>query len=187
VVLLYALGFTVMIYDYPGFGRSEGAPSEEGVFASAQAVLEELASMPELEGTRIWLYGYSLGGAPTFELAARSERGDAPAIAGMITESAFCSVEDLVQDGAEVDVPGSLFTELRLDNCARMHELASTPVMLMHGTDDTTVPIRHLTLLEAAATIPLEVHRVEGAGHTNLPAVAGAVYASWIESFVRGR
>ncbi len=185
VELLWSMGFTVMIYDYPGYGRSEGQPSEAGVFDSAQAVLEQLAVMQEVEGARIWLYGYSLGGAPTFELAARSERGDAPEIAGMIGESVWCSVEDVLQDGAEVDVPGSYFTDLRMDNCARMRELASTPVMLMHGTDDTVIPIRHLTLLDqAAVSTELTVHRVAGAGHADLPTVAGADYARWIDAFV---
>jgi fermentation-respiration switch protein FrsA (DUF1100 family) len=106
----------------------------------------------------------------------------------MIGESVWCSVEDVLQDGAEVDVPGSYFTELRMDNCARMRELASTPVMLMHGTEDTVIPIRHLTLLESSdVSTELEVHRVEGAGHTDLPIVAGSDYGRWVQEFVRAR
>ncbi len=185
---LWSMGFTVMIYDYPGYGESDGSPSEEGVFAAGQAVLEQLASMPEAENARLWLYGYSLGGAPTFELAARAERGDAPAVTGMIGESVWCSVQDILQDSAEVDVPGSYFTRLVMDNCARMRELTTTPVMLMHGTADGVIPIRHLTLLEEAdVAAPLTVHRVAGAGHTDLPLVAGPDYDDWVESFVAGR
>lgn len=185
---LWSLGYSVMIYDYPGYGRSEGEPSEAGVFSAAQAVLEEIGAIPELAGARVWLYGYSLGGAPTFELAARSERGEAPPVAGVIGESVWCSVEDLLQDAAQFDLPASYFGDLRMDNCARFHELASAPVMLMHGTEDTVILVRHLTLFETTATrTTLEPHRVEGATHTDVPIVAGSAYDMWITAFIGAR
>ena len=107
----------MLIYDYPGYGRSDGEPSERGIFDAAQAALETLDAQPEVQ--RVWLYGYSLGGAPTFELAARSERGEAPRVEGVMTEAAWCSAEDLLQDGALVNVPGHFGTRLVMDSCAR--------------------------------------------------------------------
>ncbi len=176
---LYALGFHVMIYDYPGFGLSEGSPGEPEVFAAAQAALERLSEEPGVG--RRWLYGYSLGGAPTYELAARADRGEAPEVAGLMSEAAWCSAEDLLQDGAGVRVPGHFATRLALDNCARAAELTGGRVLMMHGEEDRIIEVRHVALLsEAAAALEPRVERVEGAGHTDLPLIAGDAYDGWI-------
>lgn len=180
---LWELGFHVLIYDYPGYGRSEGEPTERGVFDAGQAALEQLAAQPEV--SRIWLYGYSLGGAPTYELAARSERGEAPPVAGVMTEAAWCSAEDLLQDGALVNVPGHFGTDLEMDSCARVAELTETPLFLMHGSEDNVIHVRHLTLLErAAANVPARAERIEGAGHIDVPLLAPD-YDAWVQEFMR--
>lgn len=180
---LWALGYHVFIYDYPGYGRSEGSPSERGVFDAAQAALETLAARPDVD--RIWLYGYSLGGAPTFELAARAERGEAPAVGGVITEAAWCSAEDLLQDGALVNVPGHFATDLVMDSCARAAELRDTPLFLMHGTDDETIHVRQMGLLEQAARhVEVRAERIEGATHTDVPLRADR-YDAWVRGFFR--
>lgn len=178
---LWELGYTVLIYDYPGYGRSEGDPTEDGVYAAGQAALERLAE----EGIeRIWLYGFSLGGAPTYELAARSERGDAPDVRGVISEGTFCSAEDLLEDGTQVGIDGHFITQVMLDNCARMRELRDTPVLILHGTDDRVVLVRHARLLsEAAIATPATVEIIEGATHLDVPLADG--YADWIAQHVR--
>lgn len=176
---LWSLGYNVLIYDYAGYGLSEGEPSEAGTFDAAQGALEVLAAQPEVE--RVWLYGYSLGGAPTYELAARAERGEAPRVEGAISESAWCSVREVLSDGAQVGVPSHFVTDLEMDSCARVRELEATPLLLMHGTDDPTIPIRHLHLLEEAAVgLDATAIEVEGAGHHDVPVVAGADYDAWI-------
>jgi len=177
---LYALGVHVLIYDYPGYGLSEGEPSEEGTFDAAQVALERLAGQPDVE--RVFLYGYSLGGAPTYEMAARSERGDAPTIEAVISEAAWCSVEDLLQDGAQVNVPGHYATRLHMDSCARVAELERTPLLLMHGTEDGTITVRHMDLLVRSADgLEVRAERVEGATHNDLPNVA-ADYDDWVRA-----
>jgi dienelactone hydrolase len=67
-----------LIYDCPGYGRSSGSPSEEGIFAAAQAALQHLVTLPDVDADRVLLMGYSLGGGPTYELASRSARREAP-------------------------------------------------------------------------------------------------------------
>ncbi|MBX3273812.1 MAG: alpha/beta fold hydrolase [Sandaracinaceae bacterium] len=180
---LHALGHHVLIYDYPGYGLSGGEVGEAGTFGAAQAALEVLVAQPEVE--RVWLYGYSLGGAPTYELAARAERGDAPPVRGVISEAAWCSAQEVLQDGTQVGLPGHFGTRLLMDSCARVGELASSPLSMMHGTEDETIPIRHLRLLRAAADDALEVtaHEVAGARHTDVPVVAGEAYDAWIRGF----
>lgn len=179
---LWSLGHHVLVYDYPGYGLSEGEPTEAGAFDAAQAALEVLAAQPEVE--RVFLYGYSLGGAPTYELAARSERGDAPPIAGVISEAAWCSVEEVLRDGAQVGAPGHFVTDLVMDSCARVEELEATPLLMLHGTADETIPIRHLRLLEAAAEgLDVRVERIAGASHIDVPIVAGDDYDRWVRGF----
>jgi alpha-beta hydrolase superfamily lysophospholipase len=173
---LWELGFTVLIYDYPGYGRSEGDPTEAGVYAAGQAALERLA---EEDVERIWLYGFSIGGAPTYELAARSERGEAPDVAGLISEGTFCSAEDLLEDGTQVGIDGHFITRVSLDNCARMRELTDTPALIMHGTEDFVVLVRHAALLrEAAIDTPVTVRIIDGGTHLDVPLADS--YDEWV-------
>jgi hypothetical protein len=183
---LWSLGFHVLVYDYPGYGLSGGEPSEAAVLASARAVRAHLRRLPETAGAPVFAYGYSLGGVPTFDLAARGERGAGPPIDGVVAESTFCSIEELLSDNAQVGLPAHFATRLEMDNCAAAATLARTPVLLLHGDRDETVPIRHADLLRRAASgVDAELHRVEGASHRDLPRVAGKRYDAWIAAFAR--
>lgn len=203
VEVMWQLGYQVLVYDYPGFGRSTGTPTEVGMYAAGQAALEMLAARADVDPARIVLYGHSLGGAPTYELGARAMRGELGEVrpAAIVTESAWCSMEAMIQDAAFLDVPRELLSHLRFDNCARLAELRGVPVMLLHGARDRVVPRRQLDLLLAAAAEPPEVHILEDATHVDvsvvgepwtgampapgmrLPAVRpSASYASWMTS-----
>ncbi len=183
VELLWGLGYSVLIYDYPGYGLSTGSPDEAGVFAAAQAALEHLVTLPGVDPDAVFVMGYSLGGGPTYELAARAGRGEAPAIAGVISESTFCSADALVQDGSFLDLSGSFLVNARFDNCARIAEL-DVPVLIIHGRADDFVVFRHAEMLEAAARTPPSTLFVEGADHSDVPLVAGDAYAEAITAFL---
>lgn len=176
VELLWEGGYNVLIYDYPGYGRSSGSPTEPGVLASAEAVLDVLRTLPGVDPERIFGIGFSLGGAPTFHLAARGARGEGPALAGISTEAAFCSIEALVEDGAGLDLPVGYVSTLRFDNCARMAELRGLPVLLRHGDADDFVLPRHATLLEAQGDDAVELEWAVGANHSDIPLVLGDAY-----------
>ena len=182
VELMWQLGYHVMIYDYPGYGRSEGEPSEAGIYANAAAVLELLPTMPEVDTARVWFFGYSLGGAPAYELAARAEPGQALAPLGLITEAAFCSVATLVQDGAFLDIPPSYVASFEFDNCAKAATL-TLPVLLIHGAADTFLVPRHAQLL-ADQIANHELIIVPGGAHSDIPVVAGDAYEGWIRDFI---
>lgn len=182
---LWSLGYHVLIYDYPGYGLSTGTPSEPGVYASAVAALDHLRNAGgEIDPAHVWLYGYSLGGAPTYELAARAARGEIPAVRGVITESTFCSVQALVNDGSFMDLPASFVATVRYDSCAKIATL-TIPVLLMHGTADDFVVPRHATLLHEAAPSISTLEWIDGANHSNLPLVGGAHYDALVQGFVR--
>jgi alpha-beta hydrolase superfamily lysophospholipase len=175
VELLWQLGFQVAIYDYPGFGRSTGRPSEPGMIAAGRAVLAMLADRPDVDRARLVLYGHSLGGAPTFELAVRARRGelDVP-VAAVVGENVWCSMQELLTDGVFLDLPRELFSDLRFDNCAALAALRGVRVLLLHGGRDRIVSGRQLALLVASAAEPPEVHVVPDAGHVDVSTSGGA-------------
>ena len=210
VEVMWQLGYQVLVYDYPGFGRSSGTPSEAGLYDAAARMLAMLGGRDDVDAERIVLYGHSMGCAATFEVAVRSMRGAIVSRRGdeerevharaVITESAWCSIEEMIRDGAFLDLPGELVSRLRFDNCARLGELRGVPVMLLHGRRDRVVPIRQLTLLDGAAAEPVIVHRVTDADHVNVSVVGepwsgsdppsgvprpSADYAEWLTSLVR--
>jgi pimeloyl-ACP methyl ester carboxylesterase len=207
VEILWQLGYQVLIYDYPGFGRSSGEASEPGMYEAASSALALVAARDDVDPARLILYGHSLGSAATFELASRALRGEVIAARGaealavrpaaVITESAWCSIEEMIRDGTFLDLPGELLSHLRFDNCARIAELREVPVMLLHGERDRIVPMRQLALLEGRAARPPIVHRVPNATHVDvsivgtprasIAAVAGVPrpseeYAGWLMS-----
>ncbi|MEZ4380168.1 MAG: alpha/beta hydrolase [Nannocystaceae bacterium] len=183
---LWERGLNVMIYDYPGYGLSTGEPAEAELFENAAAVLELLPTLPDYTPDRLALYGYSLGGAPTYELAARGARGEAPRADAVITEAAFCSSEAMIQDGTFIDMPGSFLTNNPFDNCARIAELTDVPVLILHGGADSFVVPRHAEMLEAAATGEVTVRIVPGADHSECALVGGEAYWQWIVDFAAG-
>ena len=130
-------GFNVFAYDYPGYGTSDGRPSQSGVYASAQAALQYLTTRLRLQPDEVILYGRSLGAAPSIWLAARNDVG------GLITESAFTSA-------FRVPVPIRLLWWDRFDNLALLDEV-QCPMLIIHSTGDEVVPFHHSARLLAAA------------------------------------
>ncbi len=188
VEMLWGMGYHVLVYDYPGYGRSDGEPDEVGVFESAAAVVEQvLPQMPGVDLTRVFFYGYSLGGAPTFELALRANSDEGSVVPrGVITESTFCSAQTLGQDAARLDLPGEFLAEARWDNCAKIARLdPALPVLLMHGgRDDFIVPVHAKELRDAAIGEDVTLRWVHEADHSELPALGQQEYRGWIEQFV---
>lgn len=182
---LWEHGFQVLVYDYPGFGRSTGSPDEASVFAAAEAVIELLSTLPDVDPARVWFLGYSLGAAPSFAMAVRGARGELPvAPVGVISEAAFCSTEALVQDGSFLDLDGDYLVENALDNCARMAEL-ERPTLVIHGAADSFIVVRHAETLHGLAIAPSTLWVVPGGHHSDLPLVAGDEYDARVIDFVQ--
>lgn len=180
---MWSHGFSVLIYDYPGYGRSTGTPTEAGVIAAGEAALAHALTLADVDPARVILMGYSLGGGPTYALAAEAAEGRGPPIAAVISESTFCSVEALVQDGSFLDLTGSYFANAHFDNCARIAEL-SVPVLLIHGLADDFVVPHHEEMLADHARMPPRTLLVPGAHHSDVPLVAGDTYDQALLDFV---
>ncbi len=176
IELLAPLGYTILIWDYRGFGRSTGTPSERGIQADEEALFEH-----ELLGKApLVYYGRSFGGAPCIDLATRHPP------AALIEESTFTSVDALVSDGAYVDLPRSYVADDSWNSLAKIATLGAVPFLALHGAADDYVQPKYSVELTSAHPGRTELVLVPGADHSNVPDKMGDTYLPTISSFVSG-
>jgi len=184
VELLWEMGYRVFIFDYQGYGKSEGGPTGDRCLADGRAALAFLHGRADIDPDRIVYYGWSMGTFVATHLAA-----DSIVPLGLILESAPASAEALVKEGTVFDVPGSMLTRFDFDNENRIRRVG-VPVLMMHGTDDEIVPFtRHARRLLKAADGHTDVIPcwADGAGHEDVPHVLGADYAKGINLYIDAR
>jgi hypothetical protein len=166
---MHELGFAVLGVDYRGFGRStSGLPSETLAYEDARAAWTWLAQRhPQAQR---FVFGHSLGGAIAVHLA--SEVTDAR---GLIVEGSFTSIPDVVSEFKWGWLPvGPLITQ-RFDAARRIERLR-TPVLVVHGSDDRTIPHTLGRALYERAPAPKRWVLVEGGSHHNTNAVGQPLY-----------
>jgi uncharacterized protein len=175
---LYKLGFSVLLIDYRGFGRSGGGfPSESQVYEDAQAAWNYLAKQ---QSQKIFIYGHSLGGAVAVDLALHH-----PEAAGLIVESSFTSMLDMTARYSWTKFfPMPLLLTQRFDSLAKVKDL-KVPVLFIHGTSDRSIPFQMSQRLFAAAAAPKQLELVPKADHGNDAIVAGPRYLEVVRNFVR--
>ncbi len=176
LIELHRLGLSVFIFDYRGYGRSSGTPSEEGLYRDALAAYAYLIETRHIAPDRLVLFGRSLGAAVAGDVASRK-----PA-AGLILESPFPSVGAVARAhyfGLPVDwLLGAEFNLLE-----RLRKI-TIPVLVVHGDRDEVVPIQLGRLVFEAAREPKSFYLVPGADHNDLYAVGGRPYFQRIKQFV---
>ncbi len=165
------MGFSVFAYDYPGYGTSEGTPSEQGTYQAIDAAYYYLTQQLKIKSDRIIIYGRSVGGGPSVDLASRQ-----PA-AGLILESTFTSIFRV-----KTIIP--LYPFDRFNNIEKIKSVRC-PVLMIHGTQDQMIPFAHGQQLFAAASPPKLSFWVAGANHNNVVGVAGDRYEQKLKEFVK--
>jgi fermentation-respiration switch protein FrsA (DUF1100 family) len=170
-------GVALLVVDYPGYGASGGRASEAGLYAAAQVAYDALLARPEIDRTRVFLYGRSLGSAVATHLAAHRP------VAGLVLESPFTSARGMSRRHYAL-VP-SFLLRLRLDNLATMRRLRC-PVLVFHGTADRLVPVAMGERVAAAAPGPAELVLIPGADHNETYARGGRAYRDRLWRFVAG-
>lgn len=173
--LFHQLGLNTLIFDYRGYGRSEGAPSEPGTHLDALAAWRYLVESRGVPGNKIVLFGRSLGAAVATGLAARHMP------AGLILESAFTSVPDLAAQLYPF-MPVRLLTRYHYDNHALMATI-SCPVLVIHSRADEIIPFSHGLALFAAAPEPKRLLVIQGR-HNDGFLISAEQYLKGISSFI---
>lgn len=166
---LHRWGFSVFAYDYRGYGTSDGEPSENNAYQDADAAFRYLTQQLKIPAEQIIPYGRSLGGGSATDLAARNP------VAGLILESTFTSAFRVV-------LPFPLLPFDKFANLDKLQKVRS-PILVMHGQDDQTIPVQHGQRLYEAASQPKMSLWIAGAGHDDLIWVAGDRYQQTLLSF----
>ncbi|TLY16233.1 MAG: alpha/beta hydrolase [Nitrospirae bacterium] len=173
---LYRLGLSVFLFDYRGYGRSQGRSSEEGLYQDALGAYAHVTGTRRVRPERIVLFGRSLGAAVAGEVASQR-----PA-AGLILESSFPSVEALAKFHY-FGLPVHWLVGARF-NLADKLKHVSVPVLVIHGDQDEIVPIHLGRQVFEAAKDPKAFYLVPGADHNNLYHVGGRLYFQRLKRFV---
>jgi len=158
----YRHGFSVIAYDYSGYGTSSGKPSEQTVLDNAEAVFDYLTTKRSIAPERIIVWGRSIGSGPSSYLAAKHKVG------GLVIESGFTSA-------FRVMTRIRLLPFDRFDNLQNLRHI-KCPVLVIHGKQDEIIPFRHGLQLFEAARQPKINFWVDRSGHNDLLAIAGEAY-----------
>jgi pimeloyl-ACP methyl ester carboxylesterase len=175
--------YGVLMIDYRGYGLSTGKPTETGLFADIDAGLVWLKSKG-LDGSRLIMYGFSMGSAPATELTAftRSLRPHK-----LILEAPFASSFVMVQDASGLNVPTSYVTNLKINNAEKIKSV-NQPFLWIHGTEDDFLNIStHGEVIYKNYQGPYsEPHRIEGANHGTIQSTLGFNnYNNIINTFIQ--
>ena len=172
---LQGMGLGVFLYDYRGFGRSQGAPGEEGLYRDVEAAWEWVAKEGGVPPERIVSYGRSLGAAVALHLALSRPVG------GVILEVPFTSIRDMARRVLPFFPTGPFLRE-SYDNLRKISSL-SGPLLVMVAEDDQVVAPWMGKALFEAANEPKQLLVVPGAGHDDIP-WTGRLYQETLDEFL---
>lgn len=176
---LHALGYNVLSFDYRGFGRNRGTPTEKGVYDDALAAFQYLTGERRVLPSRVILAGRSLGSAVAVELAARVE------VAGLVLLSPIDSVP-LVGARLYWWAPVGLLAQNQFDSLAKIPRV-TVPIVIAHARGDRFVPIDAGRALYAAARAPKLMLETGGghnsAGFSPVSELGTALFRFWPTSF----
>ncbi len=175
---LHRLGLTLFIFDYRGYGRSEGTTTEQGTYADMRGALDWLKNRGWNPAQMIY-FGRSLGAAVALQLALEEPP------AGLVMESAFTSIPRMGRRHYPIlyALLGWWALNTRYDNLSKIHGL-SCPLLLFQGERDRIVPPRMARQLLERAPEPKHLHLIAEAGHNNTHLVGGDPYWQAWKTFI---
>ena len=162
-------GFSVLAYDYSGYGTSEGTPSCKHACEDADAALAYLAAHEEIPLDRIIIHGRSVGGGPALYLAEKND------IAGLIIESSFVTAFRVI-----TRIPLLPFDKFR--NASRIDKVGC-PVLVIHSREDEVIPFWHGMTLYGRAQEPKQYCWLDEATHNHIPTGSQQIIWEAITSF----
>jgi uncharacterized protein len=170
---LHALGPNVLMVEYPGYGRSEGRPTEQGCYDAADAAWCFATATKGISSSDVILYGFSLGCAPATYLAAKNT------CAGLVFQSGFTSVPDMAALAFPF-LPARWLCRVNLDSLGRIAR-CRCPVLVIHSAEDEHIPITQAQRVFAQAPQPKRFLITHGPHHTTEWQSDPAVVGAWTE------
>ncbi len=171
-------GISVLIFDYRGYGQSQGSAGEPGMYRDAAAALTLAADRAERAGLPLVVFGRSLGGVAAVQVAAD------PRVDGVILESTFTDLADMA--ARHFPLPGvGRAVKGRMDSLSRIGRVTA-PKLFIHGRRDQIVPFALGRRLFEAAAEPKEFYEIPAAGHNDTYLAAGPGYFTRLGSFAAG-
>lgn len=153
-------GYQVFLYDYRGYGKSEGEITRKGLVQDVSAAINYVKTREDVDSKRLISFGHSLGGAKS--LAALGEKM-IPGVRGVISFAGFASYEDMARG-----IGGQMGANLVTDDYSAqdyIEKISPVPVLLAHGTDDRTVPFSQGEKLFEKAKEPKTFFKIPGGSH----------------------
>lgn len=155
------LGLSVLIFDYPGYGKSEGRPTEAGCYAAADAASDWLRHTQAVPAERLVLYGGSLGGGVAVDVASRREHR------ALLLLATFASMPGVAQ-WLYPWLPVRWFMRNRFDSVSKIRHVRR-PVFIAHGDRDRLIPLAQGRQLYEAAHEPKRFFTLKGCDHHDTP------------------
>jgi fermentation-respiration switch protein FrsA (DUF1100 family) len=176
LLLQTKLGANVLLFDYRGYGRSEGSPDEEGTYRDARAAHRWLLETKRAPADSLVLFGESLGSAVALDLAVSRP------CRALVLESPFASVPAMAR-AVYPFLPLWPFVRTRYDNEAKAPSLR-VPLLVLHGDRDEVVPFAQGRRVFDAAPTPKRFFAIPGAGHNDTYVVGGEAYWDAVRGFL---
>jgi uncharacterized protein len=168
------LGFATFIYDYGGYGRSTGGITEERCYEDIRAAWTYLTETRGIAPDTIVLFGRSLGGGPTAQLATEVTP------MAVVLESTFTSIADMAAKQFPI-FPVKLLIKHQFANIDKVADI-SAPILHIHSRDDTLIPYEHGEQLFEASTVPKSFLEISG-DHNEGYWLSGETYLQGLRTF----
>lgn len=166
-------GISFFVFDYRGYGRSEGFPSEKGLYLDGEAAWQWLLTQSEREGVPASVLGKSLGSSIATHIAAHSQP------ASLVLDSAFTSMHEVIANVVPW-LPRFILPRL-YDSLSQIPEIGC-PTLVIHGERDELVPLSHGQRIYQTLQAPKAMHIVSGAGHNDIALYDS--YHNWVVGFL---
>ena len=172
-------GVSVFLFDWRGFGRSRGTPTESGLLRDAVAAYDYAVAALGADPARVVLYGESIGGPFAAHVATRRKACCA------VLENSFPSLRELA-NAIYAPLPMGWLAPFALDT-TRWLNSAGVPVLIMHGRRDSIIPVALALSMYEELRVPKRLFISERADHAGIPSAEGERYYRELLSFIDAR
>ncbi|BBC25862.1 alpha/beta hydrolase [Pseudanabaena sp. ABRG5-3] len=155
------LGLATFLFDYRGYGKSEGQPSEQGTYKDVEAAWQYLTQERKIPPQKIIIYGESLGGAIASYIAqTTAQQNPQNSAAGLILASTFTSISDRAAELYPF-LPIRLLSKFSYNSIERLPNI-KIPVLIIHSTEDEIIPFHHGERNFQVANAPKKLVKLHG-------------------------